>query len=394
MLQKKKVLIFHHCGFLGGGALSCFDVIDMLSEKYDVCLGIVSPSREVEEIVNKLNVKEVYKISSYPSITYHNANHDFFKSLLKKGLTDKHKNIFVDIAKESYPDLVIINSSVLSPVVEPLKKQGYKVMCIVRETMYGKKTFAINKMIRKRLSQCDSVGFLTDYDLKSWSVNSKSDFVLPDVVNKRFYQEDSVPKSEKRVFNILYLGGIALEKGIETLVEAYSLLPQDIESKLVVLGSDVRASYSNPLKRLLQKNKADRIESVRRKIKDFSQNNKEIDFVGIVSETSKYYETCDVVVFPVLQVHQPRPAYEAGFFKKPVILPDYENFKENVIDNVNGAYYQPENAQSLADVMYKLALEPQRVKALGEKNAEFTEKKHSIDVVGELLIDQVEKIIQ
>ncbi len=394
--MKKKILIFHHCGTLGGGSLSCFDLIDMLSKEYNIHLAIVNPTESVNCIIDDLDVSEKIVLNNYPSLTFHNANHSSFKSVLKYLASKQYASDWIKVAQRIMPDLIILNSSVLAPVVDLFKKNGFKTLCIVRETLYKKPELLVNRILRNQLSKASAVAFLTEYDLKTWAVNNSSNFVLPDVVNDRFYNYgvDKVHKNDD-VFTFLYMGGIVLEKGIEILLDAYYCMPSDIKSRLVILGADpYKNTNSSFVWKLLHKKEISRISVVNSKLRSFKQQNKEIELVGVVTDTSDYYLNSDVVIFPVSEIHQPRPAYEAGFFKKPIILPDCPNFKENITDGVNGAYYKADDAGSLADKMYLFAKGEYSVSLIGEKNNLITKEKHSLENVMPIILHKVKEIIK
>ncbi len=391
----KKTLIFHHCGTLGGGLLSCLDLIDMLSADYEVHLAITTPSDEVAKMLEELNIKEQHHLSGFPTLTYHNADHSTVKTLLKYFLSLKYIDQWVEVAKKVQPDVVILNSSALSPLIEPLKKAGFKTICIVRETMYPGNSLPVNRLLRKKLAKASAVGYLTGYDLEQWAVNGGRQFVLPDVVNERFFKTEAEAEKNEDEFTILYMGGLSLAKGIETLVDAYALMPAKTKTRLVILGWD---SFVTAKKGLLSKlfysRDAKRVEAVIQKFSSLSQENKALERPGIVSDTAPYYIRADVVVFPVLQIHQPRPAYEAGFYKKPIILPNCPNFKENVEDGFNGLYYEPSNAGSLAEKLQLLSENRALAAELGENNSSCTNERHSLSAVAKILIQEIEAIIE
>ena len=391
----KKALVFHHCGYLGGGLLSCFDLIDMLSKDYDVYLAIANPTEGIAQLLNSLDIKEQYNLTGFPTLTYHNAEHNTLKTILKYFASLKYIDDWVSVAKRVQPDIVILNSSALVPLIKPLKSAGFKTMCIVRETMYSDKGLLINRLIRKKLSGADAVAYLTGYDLEQWSVKGVRQFVLPDVVNERFFKitEEATPESKE--FTILYMGGLSLAKGIETLVDAYELMSANVKTRLVILGwGSFVTAKKGLVGKLFYSGDTKRVVAVQNKIQAFSQENKVIELPGVVNDTAPYYKKADVVVFPVLEVHQPRPAYEAGFYKKPVILPDCPNFKENIDDGYNGLYYEPRNPQALAEKLQLLSEHRAFAVELGENNFVCTREKHSLCAVAQILKQELEAVIE
>jgi glycosyltransferase involved in cell wall biosynthesis len=85
----------------------------------------------------------------------------------------------------------------------------------------------------------------------------------------------------------------------------------------------------------------------------------------------------DVIIFPVIKVHQGRPIFEAGFHNKPVIVPSFDNFKEYVKDGFNGLVYYKSSSKSLASIFDSIHNQKTLLIQMGKHNREMSLKNHS-----------------
>ena len=77
------------------------------------------------------------------------------------------------------------------------------------------------------------------------------------------------------------------------------------------------------------------------------------------------FAACDILIFPMKEPHQARPAFEIGVQQKPVIITDFPNIHELVKDGVNGLTFDPDNAEALAQAILILKSDKELLKRLG-----------------------------
>ena len=102
-----------------------------------------------------------------------------------------------------------------------------------------------------------------------------------------------------------------------------------------------------------------------------------VHMVGRQSNMSNCYAAADVLVFPMRSAHQARPIFEAGYFSIPVVISDFPNIKEDVLNDVNGMVFCPGDSKDLASKLEQLALDKTLRVKLGIKNKEMFQKNHS-----------------
>ena len=231
--------------------------------------------------------------------------------------------------------------------------------------------------------------FLTEYDKKCWNTKNLLQDVMPDVVDKNRYLKHSTEEilSFKRKWNlrddtkyILYLGGISRQKGSLNLLKAFQQITDKYNNiGLLLLGDTYKKQTLSKSFCYIHQSEASYIKECRMLIERLEQKSVPLVEVGIVNDTSLWYEVSDAVVFPVELVHQPRPAYEAGFYGKPIVLPKLENFMEYVSDGVNGFMYLKNDTHDLAEKLLESVKEGIGDNA-GKSNQMKYQETHSFEV--------------
>ena len=127
----------------------------------------------------------------------------------------------------------------------------------------------------------------------------------------------------------LYFGRITEEKGVDTVVKAYEMMPN---RKVKIMGDDTTE------------------EAVKLKNYIKQKNIKNIEFVGFKSgeELEKIIKDARFVLIPSIWYDNlPNTALEAFQYSKPVIASNIGSLPELVIDGVNGYLFEPSNVKEL-----------------------------------------------
>lgn len=127
----------------------------------------------------------------------------------------------------------------------------------------------------------------------------------------------------------LYFGRITEEKGVDTVVKAYEMMPN---REVKIMGDDTTE------------------EAVKLKNYIKQKNIKNIEFVGFKSgeELEKIIKDARFVLIPSIWYDNlPNTALEAFQYSKPVIASNIGSLPELVIDGVNGYLFEPSNVKEL-----------------------------------------------
>jgi glycosyltransferase involved in cell wall biosynthesis len=364
----KKIVIFHHSNRIGGAGVSLLNVHKMLQDEYIVKTYIPDKESGLGLLFQKegISVNEIKKrvgiICSYSggSSFYGRTS---LKSLIRIRET---KKAFQEILNKEKPDIVAVNSMTLAWAGKLIKKNDCKSICFVRETF-------VNNLGMKYIKHClnkyfDSVIFISNYDKDKMSCKAPVSGVVNNCVIKDDYQVNITKKDAcgylgiQNEFNILFVGGTNKLKGWNVIERAMEKLTE-YKIRLIVAGNT---------------------EEV--------ENKPNINFLGSRTDMPYIYKACDVLVFPSTSPHQARPVFEAGMMGLPVIISDFRETKEHVIDGENGLTFKPNNAADLALKIEKLYNDNELRERLGKVNKEYALKNHEFGKCKEKLLQLLEKL--
>jgi glycosyltransferase involved in cell wall biosynthesis len=192
---------------------------------------------------------------------------------------------------------------------------------------------------------------------------------IPNFINHKKYLFSNV---EKNYF--IYLGRLAQEKGLETLITAMEKVK---DYDLYIIGD-------GPLKKELETKVA-------------KSGNSNISFLGfqsgrklltLISEAmfmvtpSEWYENCPISVLEVLSIG------------KPVIAANVGGLPELVEDKVNGLIFEMGNAEDLSEKILYLLNNPEERRKMGIKAREIIEKNHTSELHYERIIALYQSLIE
>lgn len=353
-----KILLVHHSAMIGGGTISALDVAKMLRALgHEVVFAAPRESEILTTSCSAINVK-LDVVGTPPLYTYHNASTNGVKCFCKYIYSYiKQKNKWHDYILSVNPDIVILNSVTQAPLIRIVKDLGIKTICTVRETYRERGSWVFNQMLRSMVSKAEAALYLTKFDKKQWATHNAIQEVLPDVVDEDRYIKHTESQImdfkithglDPKIHYLLYLGGIAYAKGAKDLLEAYNRVVQHNKNVGLILVGNPHKEKMNFIFRFLNYREYKYRKECHSFIEKFKDNCYPVKEVGLVADTSYWYESSSAIVFPVKMVHQPRPAYEAGYYQKPIILPGYDNFRDYLINGSNGMLYNIDDINSLA----------------------------------------------
>lgn len=399
----KKIMIIHHSGSIGGAGISAYNTILSLSNKYEVV--IYCPSRP-SDYSNFLESKGInVRTFDFPlgSIHYYSGGVPVYSPIFIKNLLriKKYKSKWKEIILKESPDLIIVNSKITSWFSTITKELQMKSVCFVRETRKKELLKIWNNVQKYFLNKFTGVVFISEYDKNIENLKVPKTMVVPNFLNLNLYEQKRNRNDiceefgiQPNGFNILFVGGVARIKGIDTAVESMQYLTNHNVNLIVVGDSEFHYSeQSDPFVTIYNYFKRKYEDKIKRTVEKFDLE-KRIIKVGIQKDMADMYTIADVLIFPANQPHQARPAFEAGAQKKPVLMPDFENTKEYVKNEENGLIFKRRNSKSLAECIIRLIKDPVLKDRLGENNYNLTLKKHTKEHSEEILLSMVNEIME
>ena len=147
-------------------------------------------------------------------------------------------------------------------------------------------------------------------------------------------------------------------KGVEVLIEAFALLPEDAGIHLVLAG-DMRSA------------KLEQLVAAHR-------YRERIHMLGTRQDAPAVAGACDVAVLPALKREGlPKTVIEAMAYGVPAVVTNVGGSPELVTDGVNGLVVPPADAESLAAAILRLRREPVLAQELGRRGKERIEREFS-----------------
>lgn len=391
----KKILIIHHSSVIGGAGISLLNVIEVLKNSYDITVYVSGLHDDFYNILKKQNINVFKYKGRIAALYYHASSYGIFNLAFwyRLLLIPLQFTFWKKIVKRHNPDLVVVNSLVLSWFSLITKNKNIKSLCFVRETFSDFKLSLITKWQRKLLSKFDGVSFITGYDQQFANLPEKvKSFVNYDFLDN--YNEVNDNRTQnKSTFKVLYIGGISRIKGIKMVVEAANILKPYPYIEFDLVGEDFRErnNVKKNLKNLFNSNYLF-VSKVKRNIKELKLDEK-LTFHGIQSDMQPFYHNCDIVILPITKPHQQRGVFEAGWFNKPVIVPKFQQLFWAVKHDYNGVFFEINNANDLAKQILELFNNREKCYFLGHNNFKLTKSNHTKEICNEKIIQTFKKVL-
>lgn len=379
----KKLVIIHHVANVGGGTISLVDMCKMLCSTYEVV--VLIPNRNPKALTEMLSQYATVKYYSgvMPQIAYYSGSNTISFGFLKT-LLGKKKDIaeLVDLITKENPDILLANSIVQCVMGKHLKNIPAKKFIYIRETF---KETKISDYIIDLINQYfDGVFCISPYEKEYAKFKIPCEVVADCFVpyKKNTSSFDLNPNK----FNVLFMGGISEIKGLSVLLDSVAYTKSE-NVNYVICGnlSYIGNSFKN---RILHGSLVKRDERMKAIIEG---NPEKMKLMGFVSDTESLIRQCDVMVFPSTVPHQARPAIEAGFSHKPVIMSGFKQTECFYQHNYNCLTFKPNDPVDLAKQIDALASDEALAKRIGETNYQTCQEQHNFELEQKKMLDFLSK---
>lgn len=394
-----RIMVIHHAAAIGGGSISFVDVLDMLKKDHEIIPCCPTSSEELNNYIKERGYEVEPLNIPLPVYLHYSGGVGLFSRTFWKGVYNiRYKNEIIKFIKAYNPEIVIVNSSVLAFLGPIIKKCGAKAICYVRET-FKESSYLRTAIMKKMLNNYfDGVIFLSDYDKNFAGLVKPYTSIIEDCVEcncdniiTRLEACKALDISNKRK-NILFVGGSSRIKGLDVALRSLIYTNDDIN--LIVAGyMDLYNERDNLLKFFLKGMLNPREFFYKRRLNNLLKEAKisnKIKILGVQGDMSKCYSASDVVIFPSNVPHQARPVFEAAIYKKPIIISDFKQTREYVINDYNGITFIPKNPRDLAEKINELSRE--KIMKLGINNYNMTLEHHNIRVNSKKINDFINLI--
>jgi glycosyltransferase involved in cell wall biosynthesis len=175
--------------------------------------------------------------------------------------------------------------------------------------------------------------------------------------------------------HILYFGRISPEKGLDTLIEAWSALADAPD--LILAGR----SYDGEQERLEKlAPAADRNRITFAGFQDAHRLGKLIDEALLTVVPSRWYDNA------------PLSVHESFLHATPVVAARIGGIPEQVQDGVTGMLFEPDSARGLRAALQQMLSDRERLECMGRAAYEYVNRECSMGLHAERLLDLLEKV--
>jgi len=352
----KSILFIHQGGGIGGASLCLKELLDELKGEYKLKVLCIYQSDAVEYFRKSGYDTDVLTSSFYRKFYkyfYHSEAFSYTPSkvvgFIRAFISYVCNLYFADKVLSNYkPDLVHLNSSVLTDWAIVAKKRGIKVVIHVREPIakgyFGLRRAFLRRVIRK----------YTDHVIAISKDNSNR-LGLPIKTTIIYDPIRSLPITKTKdtasgLHYYSYFGGTQEIKGFYVLAEALKYLDSNIR---IYFGGYF---YKNP-------NNSGIMYQIKKLIKlalpvyrkwfkciQLIENSEKVIILGVVDNVYNYIHQSDALLFPSTRPHFADPVLEAYKIGKPVIVSDVEGMNE-IVSSETGLLFKRNNAKSLASAI-------------------------------------------
>lgn len=368
VIDKNKVLIIQHSASIGGSGTSLRHIINsLIALHYDVELLLPAYSDDLANWLSDFGCT-TYRMD-VPILEFYNGGINSVVSpyaFLDYVRIHQSTNYVRTIIRESKAAIVIANSMTLCWLGKLIRQEHRRSICFHRET-YQKSFFCIRKnIVAYRLKNYfDDVVFISKFDSDETGTISGCKHIIYDRVDIEQYNMMDKADAKKSLGlsmqdkYILFLGGISQLKGTHIAIEAMRFI-KDPSVKLILVGVNERLQhirvFSLGWRGLIRALLSGGVYSnrVEKCIRMYDLTDRLI-YRRSTTDLGPYYSACELVIAPNTLAHQSRMIYEAGFAKIPIVIPNFPNTKEFLLDDVNGYEFECNSPAKLAEKI-KLAI--------------------------------------
>lgn len=229
----------------------------------------------------------------------------------------------------------------------------------------------LNAMINLALRSADMI-VVTTSRIKRMVIDRKvlaeKVFVSPNYVDEDLFSLSADGKSIRERFSVAedekivtYIGRLSHEKGLDVLIEAFSMICNQLhDAKLLIVGEGIERG------------------SLKEKCQKFGLRNKVL-FVKSIPHTSvpNFLAGSDVVVLPSYSEGHPKFLIEAMVMGKPIVATDVIGINDVVRDGKEALLVKPGDANALAGAMKLLLKNKKLARALGHNARKKALKEYS-----------------
>lgn len=406
-----RVLYLQHANCLSGAVMSLLYTANALAgTTWEPIIALIRPGEEVANLYRQAGIQTI-EWTGIGTVEHTTSRYlrpgsplDWVDGIrtfagLRRSVRRTH-----DLIDYVQPDIVHLNSVVLFPSAMALRKRREPWVWHVRERPVRGLVGARSRAIGRALEQWpDETLFISQADREAW-VENRCGIVVRNFVDlQRFHPSasDGSIRSQLGIGEqtklILFLGSISRLKGVlpllDALAELRGLVP---DVRCVLAGAVYRQSTSASARAarciLPLLGTGTWSQQVEQRITSRGLADVCIR-IPFAADVVPLIAAADVVVFPAMLPHFPRPAMEAAAMATPVVASDLPGIAEVVINGRTGLLTPVGDAHALSAALARILSDEPLARRLGtaarkhaEENFDLTRQVARITATYERLL--------
>ena len=189
--------------------------------------------------------------------------------------------------------------------------------------------------------------------------------------------EKALTLRKPNLFTFVCIGRVVRDKGINELVEAFTLLHSEHpQTRLILVG-----------------HAEDNLDPVSPNTRRTIASHPAIEAVGNQSDVRPWLAASDALVFPSYREGFPNVVIEAGALDLPSIVTDINGSREIIVHGQNGIIVPPRNARARLQAMTHVVQNPQATQAMATKARQMIASRFEKSFVQKCLFDYYNQIL-
>lgn len=397
MREPRRILFLQHAAGLGGSAVSLRYLMASLAKRgYEPHVALLHPAGELRALYAGDGVA-VHDLQEMPTFQHTTAGWASLRNprtliwAMSNFLRKKQGAVAVRrLVERVRPDLVHLNSAVLSYAAQALHAIGMPFVWHVRESpvhgLFGLRTARLAGHMK---TLPDELIFISQADRAAWVHDERGQVIyncVPDLPQRQSQAGDAPSRESLGIpasaFVICYVGGLAEIKGIDVLIRAMPAVFARHPEALLLMTNSESAPPASALSRVARwvaprvglPLPHQRWEAQLSK-PDFARRVRRLPFCLNIE---RYMALANVLVFPAIRPHFARPVIEAAAVGVPTIASRLPGVTEIIDDRVTGLLCQAGDAGALAASIEEVASRPAWARELGSAARQSIGDKFSV----------------
>jgi glycosyltransferase involved in cell wall biosynthesis len=380
-LPPRKLLVFHHTGENGGSLVSLRELLLRVDrDRFEVVVALLRPGEPARAALEGIGVRTL----PWPGVVALEHTTAFWSDLRRprtwppiietaaRWRASAARTL--QLVEEIRPDVVHLNSVVLAPSADALRRSGTPFVWHVREMPVPGHAGLRRRLQRDALVRWpDELIFLSETARRVW-VDDVRGLVIPEPVDPSRFDPALDRGAARRALGlperapvVLFLGGMAEIKGILPLLHAIPRIAGALpDAVFVMLGADprpptVRYAVARAARALGVRTAEERIDAVFATCGAAPWCRR----LPFSSDVPLHLAACDLLVFPAVEDHFARPIVEAAFMERVSVASRLPMATEVLRDGETGVLVPPRDPAALAEAVVSLLRDPERRRAMG-----------------------------